>query len=213
MQQAVRAAQVNECAEVGHILHGSLHSIAGLNSCKQLFLHLGLLGHQKLLSVADDPSSLRIEFRDHKLDLLPRILGQISLIHIGNKACGDKHPCALYFHAQAAVKHLGNLGGKNLLVRAGLFQTLVASVSCHSLIGKGYHAHAVVELDHLCLHLLTHLGRQIQVVVIAVLLTGNHALGLVPRNTQDDLILADFNNLTSDNLSCTYWFGGFFLLF
>ena len=40
----------------------------------ELFLHLSLLCNHKLLSVADDSSSLRVELGDHEIDILTCIL-------------------------------------------------------------------------------------------------------------------------------------------
>ena len=66
MKKSVCTAQINECAEVGYVLNGSVNSIAWLDSCEQFFFQLRLLCNQKLFPVADDSSSLRIEFCDNK---------------------------------------------------------------------------------------------------------------------------------------------------
>ena len=41
----------------------------------ELFLHLSLLSNHKLLSVADDSSSLRVELSDNEVDILTCVLG------------------------------------------------------------------------------------------------------------------------------------------
>ena len=135
MQQAVRAAKVDKRAEIGHVLHNAVGHVAGLDSGEQLLLHLGLLSNQKGLAVADDSSSLGVEFGDDELNVLSGILGQVFLVAVGNQACGDEYPCAFHFHAEAAVQNLGNLRGQHFLVLKRLLKTAVASVGSHTLIG------------------------------------------------------------------------------
>ena len=99
MKKSVCTAQINECAEVGYVLNGSVNGIAWLDSCEQFFFQLRLLCNQKLFPVADDSSSLRIEFCDNKINILSCILGQVLLIAVRYKAGRDKYPCALNLNA------------------------------------------------------------------------------------------------------------------
>ena len=74
MKQSVCAAQVDECAEIGDILDHALNGLAYLDALEELLLHRCLLRYEKLLAVADDASSSRIELGDHELDLLSGVL-------------------------------------------------------------------------------------------------------------------------------------------
>ena len=51
------------------------YGIASVDALEELFLHLSLLSNHKLLSVADDSSSLRVELSDNEIDILTCILG------------------------------------------------------------------------------------------------------------------------------------------
>ena len=82
MKQSVCSAQIDKGAEVGNILYCTFNHISYLNTLKQLSLHLRLASCHQLLPVTDNPSSARIELSYYKLDLLIRILGQVSLIGI-----------------------------------------------------------------------------------------------------------------------------------
>ena len=75
MKQAVSAAQVYECTEIGNVLNSTLYGIASVDTLEELFLHLSLLSNHKLLSVADDSSSLRVELSDNEVDILTCVLG------------------------------------------------------------------------------------------------------------------------------------------
>ena len=75
MKQTVCAAKVDKCSEVRNILHNALYPVSNLNPLEQRFLHFSLSGHHQLLAVADNSSSSGIEFRDHEINLLTRILG------------------------------------------------------------------------------------------------------------------------------------------
>src|SRR5699024_11973543 len=90
VEQAVRAAKIDERAEIGYVLHHALDSLADSDPLKQSLLHLSFSRKDELLAVADHSSSLGIELGDYKFDLLSRVLGQILFIRIGNQACRNK---------------------------------------------------------------------------------------------------------------------------
>lgn len=99
MKKSVCAAQIDKRAKVSYVLNCSVNRIAWLDSCEQFFFQLRLLCNQKLFPVADDSSSLRIEFCNNKINILSRILGQILLVAVRYKAGRDKYPCALNLNA------------------------------------------------------------------------------------------------------------------
>ena len=75
MKQAVSAAQVYECTEIGNVLNSTLYGVTCMDALEELFLKLSLLSNHKLLSVADDSSSSRIELCDNEFDLFISIFG------------------------------------------------------------------------------------------------------------------------------------------
>ena len=75
MKQAVSAAQVYECTEVGNVLNSTLYGVTCMDALEELFLKLSLLSNHKLLSVADDSSSLRVELSDNEIDILTCVFG------------------------------------------------------------------------------------------------------------------------------------------
>ena len=101
------------------------------------------------------------------------------------------------------VNNVGGLGGRQRVseMETG-FMRKVMALNFDS-------AYAVIKLNDLGLHLFTNLYfcGQIHVAVVAVFVTGDNSLGLITCNTQYYLIFADFDDLTGDYLSCTYWFG------
>ena len=68
MKKSVNSAEIDENAEVSYVLNCSVNRIAWLDSCEQFFFQLRLLCNQKLFPVADDSSSLRIEFCNNKIN-------------------------------------------------------------------------------------------------------------------------------------------------
>ena len=96
MKQSISATQIDKCTEIGHVLDSSFQNIANFDLREQFLLLLHLLGNQKLLSVTDDSSALRIELADHKLDLLILVLGEILLIGIGYEARRNEYSCLIH---------------------------------------------------------------------------------------------------------------------
>ncbi len=75
VKQTVSAAKIDECTEISYVLTHPLPCHLAWIFSKRLFLKLSFLSNHKLLSVADDSSSLGIELSDHEFDILTSILG------------------------------------------------------------------------------------------------------------------------------------------
>ena len=103
VKQTVRAAKVDERAEIGHILNGAFYGVAYMDALEQFFLHRCLPRDHKLLSVADHSALSRVKLGNDKLDLLTGVFCQVSLVSIGYQARRDKYPRLVNHHAQAAV--------------------------------------------------------------------------------------------------------------
>ena len=99
VEQSISTTQVDECAEVCHVLDSSLNHIACMDALKQFLLQLCLLGNKQLLAVADNSSSLRIELCDYELNLLSCVLLQVLLVCVGYEACRDEDPGLINDHA------------------------------------------------------------------------------------------------------------------
>ena len=90
MKQTVCSAKVYKCTEIGNVLNGSFYNVSLVDALEQLFLHLSFLSYEKLSSVTDNSSSLRVELCDYEFNLLICIFCKILLIGVGYKACRDK---------------------------------------------------------------------------------------------------------------------------
>ena len=90
MKQTVCSAKVYKCTEIGNVLNGSFYNVSLVDALEQLFLHLSFLSYEKLSSVTDNSSSLRIELCDYELNLLSCILFKILLVSIRYQAGRNK---------------------------------------------------------------------------------------------------------------------------
>ena len=66
---------MNALKSVNIILNSSFYLVTYMDLLEESFLHLSLLSNDKLLAVADDSSSSRIELCDNEFDLLSSIFG------------------------------------------------------------------------------------------------------------------------------------------
>ncbi len=126
MEKAVRSPQIDERAEIRHILDRALHDIPYFDALEQLLLHLCFSLKQDLLPVPDNPPPARVELRDDKLNLLVLVLAQILLVRIGNEARGDEHPRLVKKYAKAAIQYLVHLSSQDLPIMERLLQPLIA---------------------------------------------------------------------------------------
>ena len=90
MKQTISSAQIYECTKVSNIFNNTFYNISFMDTLEEFFLHLCFLSNQKLFSVTDDSSSLRIEFSDYKLNLLISIFAEVFLISIRYQACRNE---------------------------------------------------------------------------------------------------------------------------
>ena len=95
MKESVCSTKIDECTEIGQIFYSTLYNISNVDSCEKLLFQLCLLSNQKLLSVTDDSSLLRIELSYNKFNLLSVVLGKILLIRIRYKTCRDEDFCLI----------------------------------------------------------------------------------------------------------------------
>ncbi len=205
MKQTVRSAEINECTEISDILNSSLDNIAHVNSGEELLLGFLLLGYNKLLAVADDSSSSRIELDDHEFNLLIHVFVEILLKGVRYEAGRDEYTRAVYVDTQSAVQNADNLCLQNLMVLKCLFEFLIASLGNQLLVGEKYLTLAIVDLHDLDFHLVTDFndGCQIQRVIIRILVSGQNAISLNP-DVQDDLLRFDVDDRSLDYLSVMY---------
>ena len=211
MKQAVRAAKINKSAEICNVLHNACHNVACMDSLHKLFLFLSLLSKKKLLAVTDDAASSGIELSDHEFDLLSRILGQISLIGIGNEACRNEYSGLLDIHAQSAVKYLGYRRFQNFLCLKCFLKTLVAFLSRKSLVSQDNLSFAVVYFQYFRFHGIAHMHRicEHDGAVVRVLALCNNTVCLI-SDIQDDLIIFHIDDSTLHDLSISDCFYGIF---
>ena len=195
MEQAVRAAQIYERAEIGDVLDGTFNGIAGLNGLKELLLHLGTLSQQQLLAVADISAPVRIVLGNNKLNFLIEILVQISLICIRYKAGRDKYSDFLYDNTEAARKNLSNLCLENFPVVISFFNSLVAAIRSKSLVGKDDLSFTVVGLQNLNFQLVADFKDFCQVdgAVICIFASTQNAIGFA-ANIQNGFIRLNIND-------------------
>ena len=205
MKETVCAANINKRTEIRHVLHNAFHHIANMDALKKLSLQLRLLGHEKLLTITDISSSLRIVLADYKLNLLACILGQILFINIRHKACRDKDSDLIYHNTETAFQDSCHLGGKNLLVIESFFNSLIAAVCSQSFVGQGNLSLAVIHLKDLNLHGIARLGHrgQIHVGFIGIFVSGQDTVRLI-ANVKNDFFRFHVNDRTLDHLSCMY---------
>ena len=157
MKQTVCSAQINECTEISHILHNTLNHIADCNAFKQRFLQFRFSGYQKLFAVTDNSSSSRIELGNYKLDFLARIFFQIFLIRIRNQAGRNKYTSLINHNAQTAAENLNHRSAQNFLIVKCLFQSLVSSFCCQSLIGQKDLSFSVIYFQNLSFQGVIHM--------------------------------------------------------
>ena len=106
MKQTVCSAQIYECTEICDILNNAVNDVAGLDSFKELSRSFCLAGNKNLTTIADDPSSARIELRNNEFDFLILILIEISLIDIRYKAGRNEYSRILDKDCETALKDL-----------------------------------------------------------------------------------------------------------
>ena len=82
MKQSVRAAQVDECAEIRYVLYNTFYRIAFFDTFKKLLLQFCFFSQKQLLTVSDVTSSLGIVLTDNELNFLSRIFVQVFLITV-----------------------------------------------------------------------------------------------------------------------------------
>ncbi len=204
MKQSVRSSKIHKRAEVCYIFHNAFYNIAFVDPLEQRSLKLCLAFHQKLLPVADDPPSLRIELGNHKLNLLIRILAEVFLVRIGYQACRDKDPCLIHYDAQAAVQYLRYLCRQHFPILKSFFQSLAASLLGNPSVGQLNLSFSVIYFQNFYFHRIAHgdHGRQVRIGYIRIFIPGHDTIRLI-ADIQDDLIFFDVNDRTFYDFSCS----------
>ncbi len=77
MEQAVDAAEVDERAEVGDVLHDALADLTLLEFAEQLALHFRTLIFDQLAARHDDVPALLVDLQDHAADFLADVVADI----------------------------------------------------------------------------------------------------------------------------------------
>ena len=178
-----------------------------MDPLEELLLHLGLLCRHELLAVADAAALAGIELDHHELDLLILILGEISLVAVGDQARGDEDLGIVHHDGETAGLNLRDNSLEDFLVVERLFDALAAALLLKALVGDQHLALAVVDLEDLHLKLVTDLHGlgQIHAVIVGVLVFGKNSVCLA-ADVENDLFRLHVDDRTFDNLSSVWYF-------
>src|SRR5690606_30458415 len=201
VEQAVDAAEVDERAVVGDVLHHAAQHLALGQRLERLLLPLGVLLFEEHLARQHDVAALLVHLDDAHPELLP--LQRVEVAHRPDVdlAAGQKRPHA-DVHGEAALDALDYAADHDLLLGERALD-LVPDLHLLGLLAR-QHDMAFPVLGPLEQHVddVARLHRDLAVLV-EEFLDGDDALGLV-ADVDDDLVLGDLQHRAFDDFAFCY---------
>ncbi len=198
MQQAVDAAQVDEGAVLGDVLHHAPHDLALRQAAEGAALLLGVLLLEDRLAGQDDVAALAVHLDDPHLQLFP--LHGIQVAHRAqvHEGAGQEGAHA-DVHGQAALDPFFDDAGDGASVGIGPLDLLPHLHLLGLLLGKDHVAVLVLGLFQEHVDLVTHLDVHLP-VRSEEFVEVDDALRLVPY-VDDDLAAADAQHAAAHDLA------------
>ena len=197
MQQAVDAAEVDERAVIGEVLHHTLDDRALGEALEQLLALFRELGLDDGATADDHVVALAVELDDLELEVLAlEVDGVTDRTHVDQ---GTRQECAdvLDVDGEAALDLAGDLAGDGLFLVERLLEVVPHHRTLGLLTGELGLAEAVFERVERDLDLVAHFHFQ-RAGLVLELLDGDDAFAL-QAGVDHHHVVADFHNDTGDD--------------
>ena len=201
MDEAVHAAEIDECTERHHRRHHTLANLAGLEVIEEFIagLALGLLevataGQHHVVAVL-------VELDDLGLEHLAHVGLQVTHAAQFHERCGEEST-QTDVDDEATLHHLDDESFDHAIGFLDLLDGAPRTLVLRTLLGENQTTLFVLLGEDQCFHLLAQLDDLVGVHVVAdrELTARDHALGLV-SDIEQDLVLVDLHNGASDELA------------
>src|ERR1700754_458934 len=197
VQQAVDAAEVDECAVIGEVLDHTLHDRAFRQALEQLLALFRALRLDNRAAADDDVVALAIELDDLDLEVLALEVDRVTdRTHVDQ---GARQECAdvLDVDREAALDLAGDLAGDGLFLVERLLEVVPHHRTLGLLTGELGLAEAVFERVERDLNFVAHFHFQ-RAGLVLELLDGDDAFAL-QAGVDHHHVVADFHNDTGDD--------------
>jgi hypothetical protein len=134
VKKSISSTKINECTEVCDVLDLTLNYITCLDVLEKCLSSCCLSLFDKLSSVTDDSSVMRIKLCKYELNFLVKVLVKILLKCIRYKACRDKYSALANVYVKTTLNNLCYNTLKNCTVLKCILKCCVILLSNNSLV-------------------------------------------------------------------------------